>query len=154
MTSDQSTAAQGRAEAVAAALRGNDPAIEVVGLQVSEGADATPVIQGRVGSVQDRQWALTLARGALGSDVHDRLEVDESLSSSAPVGVVSGFEDQGGTDPDVDWTQGAGAGRRRVRQAGEEDEHLGDAAAASEYIAPELEEDVDRDPGEAARPPA
>ena len=53
-------AERGLVEAVQAALRGNDPAIEVAGLHVAEGPDAMPVVQGRVGSKADKQWALTL----------------------------------------------------------------------------------------------
>jgi hypothetical protein len=147
------TEAHGPAEAVAAALRGNDPVIEVAGLRVAEGAGAMPVIQGRVGSEQDRQWVLSLARRTLGRDVHDALQVDESLSSGAPAGVVSGFEDEGGTDPEVDWTQGAGAGRGRPSVPGEEDEHLGEPRPAREYVAPGLEEEARNDPGRAAGRP-
>lgn len=138
--------------AVEAALRANDPAITVAGLDVGEGADAVPVIRGRVGSENDRQWALTLAREALGRDVHDALQVDESLPTSAPSHVVSGFEDEGGTDPEVDWTQGAtsllgsGADPRRHRVPGEEDEHLGDPRPAREYLAPGLEQETTPEP--------
>jgi hypothetical protein len=141
----------GRA-AVEAALRANDPAIQVADLDVVEGDDAVPVVQGRVGSETDRQWALTLAREALGRDVHDALRVDASLSASAPAEVVSGFEDQGGTDPEVDQTQGAtgllgsGAGPRRPRRPGEEDEHLGEPRPATEYLAPGLEQETTPEP--------
>jgi hypothetical protein len=139
-------------EAVETALRANDPAIQVAGLHVAEGDDAIPVIQGRVGSENDRQWALTLAREALGRDVHDALQIDESLPASPHAQVVSGFEDQGGTDPEVDWTQGAssllGSGRdpRRARLPGQEDEHLGEPRPAREYLAPGLEQETTPEP--------
>ncbi|HVD16637.1 MAG TPA: BON domain-containing protein [Actinomycetota bacterium] len=137
---------RGLVETVEAALRGNDPAIEVAGLRVAGGDDAMPVIQGRVGSEKDRQWALALAREALGREVHDGLQIDESVPSSAPSEVTSGFEDEGGTDPEVDATQGAtgllgsGVDPRRPRLPGQEDEHLGDRRPAREYVAPGLEE--------------
>jgi hypothetical protein len=143
---------RGLVEAVQAALRGNDPAIEVADLHVAEGPDAMPVVQGRVGSERDRQWALTRAREALGSDVHDALRVDESLPSSAPASVTSGFEDEGGTDPEVDWTQGAtgllgsGVDPRRARLPGQEDEHLGERRPAREYLAPGLEDEPTPEP--------
>lgn len=143
---------RGLVETVAAALRGNDPAIEVAGLHVAGGADAMPVIQGRVGSVKDRQWALALAREALGREVHDGLQVDESLPSSAPAEVTSGFEDEGGTDPDVDATQGAtsllgsGVDPRRPHLPGEEDEHLSDQRPAREYLAPGIEQQNEPEP--------
>ena len=143
---------RGALEAVEAALRANHPAIDVAGLHVAEGDDAMPVIQGRVGSVKDKQWALTLAREALGRDVHDALEIDESLPASAPAEVTSGFEDEGGSDPEVDRTQGAtgllgsGADPRRHRQPGEEDEHLGDRRPAREYLAPGLERESTPEP--------
>jgi hypothetical protein len=152
MTLDEHRPESGRAvvEAVAAALRANDPAIQVADLDVTEGDDAVPVIRGRVGSETDRQWALTLAREALGRDVHDALRVDASLPASAPAGVTSGFEDQGGSDPEVDWTQGAtgllGSGPRRDRQPGEEDEHLGEPRPAREYLAPGLEQETTPEP--------
>jgi hypothetical protein len=142
----------GLVEAVEAALRANDPAIQVAGLQVAEGDDAVPVIQGRVGSEDDRQWALALAREALGREVHDALQVDESLPASAPAHIVSGFEDEGGTDPEVDTTQGAtsllgsGANPRRHRVPGEEDEHLGERRPAREYLAPGLEQETTPEP--------
>jgi hypothetical protein len=151
--SDQgANAERGALAAVQAALRANDPAIEVAGLDVAEGDDAVPVIQGRVGSVKDKQWALTLARQALGRDVHDALEIDESLPTSAPADVTSGFEDEGGTDPEVDSTQGAtgllgsGANPRRHRVPGEEDEHLGERRPAREYLAPGLEQETTPEP--------
>jgi hypothetical protein len=151
--SDQDPAAgRGPVQAVQAALQGNDPAIPVAGLEVTEGEDALPVVHGRVGSEKDRQWALTLAREALGRDVHDALQVDESLPSSAPAEVVSGFEDEGGSDPEVDWTQGAtdllgsGADPRRARLPGQEDEHLGEPRPAREYLAPGLEEETTPEP--------
>jgi hypothetical protein len=151
--SDQGVDAErGPVEAVAAALRANDPAIQVADLEVTEGADAVPVVQGRVGSENDRQWALTLAREALGRDVHDALQVDESLPASPHAPVVSGFEDEGGSDPDVDWTQGAtsvlgsGADPRRHRQPGQEDEHLGEPRPAREYLAPGLEQETTPEP--------
>jgi hypothetical protein len=147
--SDQDVDAEhGPARAVEAALRANDPAIQVAGLHVAEGDDAVPVIQGRVGSQNDRQWAISLAREALGRDVHDALEIDESLPASAPDHVVSGFEDEGGTDPEVDSTQGAtsllgsGADPRRARLPGQEDEHLGEARPAREYLGPGLEQET------------
>jgi hypothetical protein len=145
-------AEHGLVGAVEAALRGNDPAIQVAGLQVAEGPDAMPVVQGRVGSARDRQWALSLAREALGSDVHDALQVDQSLPSSAPASVTSGFEDEGGTDPEVDRTQGAtdllgsGADPRRARLPGQEDEHLGEPRPATEYLAPGLEDEPTPEP--------
>jgi hypothetical protein len=151
--SDQGVeAARGLVEAVEAALRGNDPAIQVAGLHVAEGDDAMPVVQGRVGSEEDRQWAIVLAQKALGRDVHDALRIDESVPSSAPASVTSGFEDEGGTDPEVDWTQGAtgllgsGVDRRRARRPGEEDEHLGEPRPAREYIAPGLEDEPTPEP--------
>jgi hypothetical protein len=143
---------RGLVETVAAALRGNDPAIEVAGLHVADGGDGTPVVQGSVGSEKDRQWALALARQALGREVHDRLRVDESVPSSAPAEVVSGFEDEGGTDPDVDVTQGAtsllgsGVDSRRAPLPGKEDEHLGEERPAREYIAPDLEDETTPEP--------
>jgi hypothetical protein len=143
--SDQGVGERGLVETVAAALRGHDPAIEVADLEVAGGGDTMPVIQGRVGSENDRQWALALARQALGREVHDGLRIDESVPSSAPSGVTSGFEDEGGTDPEVDATQGAtgvlgsGADRRRPPLPGQEDEHLGDRRPAREYLAPGLE---------------
>lgn len=148
--SDQGVDAQ--RGAVEAALRGNDPAIQVADLHVAEGDDAMPVIQGRVGSEKDKQWALTLAREALGRDVHDALQIDESLPTSAPAEVVSGFEDEGGTDPEVDLTQGAtsllgsGVDPRRARLPGEEDEHLGEPRPAREYLAPGLEHEPTPEP--------
>ncbi|HEY2958838.1 MAG TPA: hypothetical protein VGM21_11630 [Actinomycetota bacterium] len=145
-------AERGPVEAVEAALRGNDPAIQVAGLHVAEGPDAMPVVQGRVGSERDREWALSLAREALGSDVHDALQVDQSLQSSAPASVTSGFEDEGGTDPDVDLTQGAtellgsGVDPRRAPLPGEQDEHLGEPRPAREYLAPGLEDEPTPEP--------
>ena len=133
----------GLAATVAAALRAHDPAIEVAGLHVA-GDGTTPVIQGRVGSERDRQWAVALARQALGREVHDGLQVDESVPSTAPAGVTSGFEDEGGSDPEVDVTQGAtgllgsGVDPRRAPLPGQEDEHLGDRRPAREYLAPGL----------------
>jgi hypothetical protein len=145
-------AGRGPVEAVAAALRANDPAIQVAGLHVAEGDDAVPVVRGRVGSENDRQWALTLAREALGRDVHDALRVDGSLPASPHARVVSGFEDEGGSDPEVDWTQGAsglggsGPGPRRHRLPGGEDEHLGEPRPAREYLAPGLEQETTPEP--------
>jgi hypothetical protein len=142
----------GLVETVAAVLRGNDPAIEVAGLHVAGGDDGTPVIQGSVGSEKDRQWAIALAREALGREVHDGLRIDESVRSSAPAEVVSGFEDEGGTDPDVDVTQGAtsllgsGVDPRRAPLPGEEDEHLGEERPAREYIAPGIEHESTPEP--------
>jgi hypothetical protein len=136
----------GLTETVAAALRDHDPAIEVAGLHVAGGDDAMPVIQGRVGSEKDKQWAIALARLALGREVHDGLQVDESVPSSAPAEVTSGFEDEGGTDPEVDVTQGAtgllgsGVDPRRAPLPGQEDEHLGEGRPAHEYLAPGLEQ--------------
>jgi hypothetical protein len=145
-------AAGGPVAAVAAALAANDPAIQVADLAVARGADALPVIRGRVGSQRDRQWALTLAREALGRDVHDGLRVDASLPASAAAGVPSGFEDEGGSDPEVDWTQGAtgllgsGVDPRRARLPGQEDEHLGEPRPAREYLAPGLEQETTPEP--------
>jgi hypothetical protein len=151
--SDQGTDDErGLVETVEAALRANDPVIEVAGLHVSGGADAMPVIQGRVGSQKDRQWALALAREALGREVHDGLQIDESLPSSAPAEVTSGFEDEGGTDPEVDVTQGAtgllgsGVDPRRPPLPGQEDEHLGDRRPAREYVAPGIEQQNEPEP--------
>jgi hypothetical protein len=143
---------RGLVETVAAALRGNDPAIEVAGLHVADGEDGTPVVQGRVGSEKDRQWTIALAREALGREVHDRLRVDESVPSSAPGGVTSGFEDEGGTDPDVDVTQGAtsllgsGVDPRRAPLPGQQDEHLGEEQPAREYLAPGIEHESTPEP--------
>lgn len=149
---DSGEAAGAAVAAVAAALAANDPAIQVAGLAVAQGAEGVPVIQGRVGSASDRQWALTLAREALGRDVHDGLQVDASLPAAAAAGVTSGFEDQGGSDPEVDWTQGAtgllgsGVDPRRARLPGQEDEHLGEPRPAREYLAPGLEQETTPEP--------
>jgi hypothetical protein len=143
---------RGLVETVVAVLRGNDPAIEVAGLHVASGDDGTPVIQGSVGSEKDRQWAIALAREALGREVHDRLRIDESVRSSAPAEVISGFEDEGGSDPDVDVTQGAtsllgsGVDPRRAPLPGQEDEHLGEERPAREYIAPGIERESTPEP--------
>jgi hypothetical protein len=93
----------GPEQAVDSALREGEPAIEVADLSVGQGGDAVPVVEGRVGSEKDKQWAIGIARNTLGQEVHDGLEVDESLPTTAPEEVVSGFEGEGELDP----TQGA-----------------------------------------------
>jgi hypothetical protein len=89
--------------AVDAALHQRDPAIDVKELHIAEGEDAIPVVEGRVGSEKDREWAIGRARNTLGQEVHDAIEVDEALPSTAPDEVVSGFEHEG----ELDLTQGA-----------------------------------------------
>ena len=99
--------AGGPEAAVDAALHQVDPAIEVEDLRITEGEDAVPVVEGRVGSEKDKEWAIGRARNTLGQEVHDAVEVDEALPSSAPERVVSGFEAEG----ELDLTQGTtGAG--------------------------------------------
>jgi hypothetical protein len=95
--------AGGPEAAVEEALHQGEPDIEVAELRVGEAADTAPVVEGRVGSEKDREWAIGLARNALGQEVHDALEVDETLPTTAPEQVTSGFEQQG--EPDL--TQGA-----------------------------------------------
>jgi hypothetical protein len=89
--------------AVDAALHQRDPAIDVVDLHVTEAEDAVPVVEGRVGSEKDKEWAIGRARDTLGQEVHDAIEVDEELPATAPDRVVSGFESEG----ELDVTQGA-----------------------------------------------
>ena len=99
--------AGGPEAAVDAALHQHDPAIDVADLRITEGEDAVPVVGGRVGSEKDKEWAIGRARNTLGQEVHDAVEVDEALPSSAPERVVSGFEAEG----ELDLTQGTtGAG--------------------------------------------
>jgi len=119
MTSDQFQPEPGQVEhpvqaegepeqAVEAALHEREPSIDVADLHVEQGEDAIPVVEGRVGSEKDREWAIGRARTALGQEVHDALEVDESLPATAPAEVVSGYEEEGEIDPaQVDATQGA-----------------------------------------------
>ncbi len=90
-------------QAVDTALHTGEPAIDVADLHVGQAEDAIPVIEGRVGSEKDREWAIGLARNALGQEVHDGLEVDESLPATAPAEVVSGYESEG----ELETTQGA-----------------------------------------------
>jgi hypothetical protein len=78
-------------EAVAAKLHEGEPAIDVADLHVNQ-TEGEPVIEGRVGSEKDKQWALGLARNVVGQEVHDGLQVDESLPRTAPEEVTSGFE--------------------------------------------------------------
>src|SRR6266540_3850461 len=74
------------------------------------------------------------------------------VAAGAPAGVPSGFEDEGGSDPEVDWTQGAtgllgsGVDPRRARLPGQEDEHLGEPRPAREYLAPGLEQETTPEP--------
>jgi hypothetical protein len=89
-------------QAVEAALHQGEPSIDVADLHVEQADDAIPVVEGRVGSEKDRQWAIGLARNALGQEVHDALQVDESLPTTAPAEVISGFEGEG----ELDSTQG------------------------------------------------
>ncbi len=98
----------GPEEAVEAALHEREPSIDVADLHVEQAEDAIPVVEGRVGSEKDREWAIGRARTALGQEVHDALKVDESLPATAPAEVVSGYEGEGEIDPaQVDATQGA-----------------------------------------------
>jgi hypothetical protein len=84
--------AGGPEAAVEEALHQGEPDIEVAELRVGEAADTAPVVEGRVGSEKDRDWAIGRARNALGQEVHDALEVDEALPTTAPEQVTSGFE--------------------------------------------------------------
>jgi len=93
----------GPEQAVEAALHQGEPSIDVADLHVEQAEDAIPVVEGRVGSEKDKEWAIGLARNALGQEVHDALEVDESLPATAPAEVVSGYEAEG----ELDATQGA-----------------------------------------------
>ena len=91
--------AGGPEAAVEEALHQGELDIEVAELRVGEAADAAPVVEGRVGSEKDREWAISRARSALGQEVHDALEVDETLPTTAPEQVVSGFEQDAEPDP-------------------------------------------------------
>jgi hypothetical protein len=95
--------AGGPEAAVDAALHERDPAIDVADLRITEAEDAVPVVEGRVGSEKDKEWAIGRARNTLGQEVHDAIEVDEALPTTAPERVVSGFEGDGV----LDVTQGA-----------------------------------------------
>jgi hypothetical protein len=95
--------AGGPEAAVESALHQGEPDIRVADLRISEAEDALPVVEGRVGSEKDREWAIGLARNALGREVHDSIEVDTSLPATAPEQVISGFEQDDAPDP----TQGA-----------------------------------------------
>jgi hypothetical protein len=96
--------AGGPEAAVDQALHQRDPAIDVADLRITQAEDAVPVVEGRVGSEKDREWAIGRARNTLGQEVHDAIEVDEALPTTAPEEVVSGYE-QDQDQPDV--TQGA-----------------------------------------------
>jgi hypothetical protein len=95
--------AGGPEAAVDEALHRRDPAIDVADLRITEAEDDIPVVEGRVGSEKDREWAIGRARNTLGQEVHDAIEVDEALPATAPERVVSGYEGEG----ELDLTQGA-----------------------------------------------
>jgi hypothetical protein len=153
--------AGGPEAAVDAALHRSDPAIDVADLHVDEADDHAPVVEGRIGSEKDREWAIGRARAALGQEVHDALEVDGSLPTSAPEKVVSGYEQQ---DDNPDVTQGAtglpnpDAGGGRAYLPGEDDqqvsgaEPLGGAGTAEEHKEPGVEQRRGRGPDETGGP--
>jgi hypothetical protein len=86
--------AGGPEAAVEEALHRRDPAIDVADLRVTRAEDAAPVVEGRVGSEKDKEWAIGRARSTLGQEVHDAIEVDEALPTTAPEQVVSGYEQE------------------------------------------------------------
>jgi hypothetical protein len=150
----------GPEEAVEAALHGSEPSIDVADLHVEQGEDAMPVVEGRVGSEKDREWAIGLARNALGQEVHDALRVDESLPTTAPAEVVSGFEGEGELDP----TQGATSllnptpdhsGSYDPAEEGEQasgEDQLDESRTAPEYMEPGVEHRRSRGPDEIRGP--
>jgi hypothetical protein len=154
-------AAGGPEAAVEEALHQGDPDIEVTELRVTEAADTIPVVEGRVGSEKDREWAIGLARNALGQEVHDALEVDETLPTTAPEQVVSGFEQQ--EEPDI--TQGATDQANPPAEEGEAfvldkdadrratgADPLTEAGTAKEYEEPGVEHRRSRGPDEIRGP--
>jgi hypothetical protein len=147
--------------AVEEALHQGELDIEVAELRVGEAADTAPMVEGRVGSEKDREWAIGLARNALGQEVHDALEVDETLPTTAPEQVTSGFEQddqpditQGATDqanPPAERGQAYVLDKdadRRVTGA----DPLTEAGTAKEYEEPGVEHRRSRGPDEVSGP--
>jgi hypothetical protein len=153
--------AGGPEAAVEEALHQRDPAIDIADLRIKQAEDAAPVVEGRVGSEKDKEWALGRARNTLGQEVHDAIEVDEALPTTAPESVVSGYEQQ---DDHPDVTQGATglpnpeAERGRAYVPGEDDQQVGGAeplsgaGTAEEYQEPGVEQRRSRGPDEVSGP--
>jgi hypothetical protein len=79
---------------VEAALREHQPPVVVAGLRVLVQA-GVPRILGRVASESDRDWAIGLARNAVGQEVHDGLEIDPAAAPRTSAGASSDYEAEG-----------------------------------------------------------